>query len=136
MGDGIFGNFADDDDSVTLTDDRTETSYEGAKSTDSLPNVSSTVPPPKMKQMGKKDGIFGNFADDDDSVTLTDDRSESSYSGAKSTDSLPNVSATVPPPKKLSKADGIFGNFADDDDTVMLTDDRSESSYTGAKSTD
>merc|ERR1711998_750996 len=92
---GIFGNFADDDDSVTLTDDRAETSYDGAKSTDSLPNVSATVPPPKTKKMMKKDGIFGNFADDDDSVTLTDDRAETSYDGAKSTDSLPNVSATV-----------------------------------------
>merc|ERR1712216_506289 len=74
----------------------------GAKSTDSLPNVSATVPPPK--QLNKADGIFGNFGQDDDSVTLTSGASTVSDSGAKSTDSLPNESAAVPPPKQLKKS--------------------------------
>merc|ERR1711988_408070 len=107
----------------------------GAKGSDILPNVSTTVPPPKAKKLSKADGIFGNFGQDDDSVTLTSgDRS--SATGAKGTDILPNVSTTVPPPsKKLSKADGIFGNFDQDDDSTTLTDDRAAST-SGAKSTD
>merc|ERR1711967_59404 len=73
---------------------------------------------------------------DDDSVTLTSGASTMGDSGAKSTDSLPNVSATVPPPKKLNKADGIFGNFGQDDDSVTLTSGASTVSDSGAKSTD
>ena len=71
----------------------------GAKGTDSLPNVSSTVPPPNAKRLKKADGIFGNIGQDDDTVTLTSGASTVSDTGAKGTDSLANVSSTVPPPK-------------------------------------
>ena len=53
---------------------------------------------PAPKNLKKADGIFGSFSDDDDSTTLTDDRA-SSTTGAKGTDSLANVSGTVPPPQ-------------------------------------